>query len=38
MVETVITVVKSVNGMVWIGGGFFFIAVAYIIWLIRERF
>ena len=38
MIETVITVVKSVNGMVWVGSGLGLMAIAYIIWLWRERF
>lgn len=38
IIETVSDVVNSVNPMVWVGGGVFIMAIAYVIWLIRERF
>jgi hypothetical protein len=38
IIDKFMEIYNSVNGMVWIGGGLFFGAIAYCVWLWRERF
>jgi len=38
IIENIVTFIKTVPPMCWVGGGIFLMAVSYCIWLWKEHF